>query len=156
VVSHAQEHEGDDDDKDDGPEVYQLRGDDGGVAVGEDDEVVTLDVEEAKDEVLPSRGFDDLPVSLGADLVERIWGEDEIEEDVSEERLEGGNGCALVGEEAREGVGPCDAEGEDLADKEDEVEAGGFDVCEELTTSIDKWRDDNLGLLPLIIRVARV
>ena len=44
VVAHAQEEEGDDDDEDDGPEVDELGGEDGGVAVGEDGEVVAFDI----------------------------------------------------------------------------------------------------------------
>ncbi|KAI1921824.1 hypothetical protein LOZ12_005183 [Ophidiomyces ophidiicola] len=44
VVADAQEEEGERDDDDDGPEVDELGAEDGGVAVGEDDEVVALDV----------------------------------------------------------------------------------------------------------------
>ena len=51
VVADTEEEEGDDDDKDDGPEVDELGGEDGGVAVGEDGEVVAFDVEEGEDDV---------------------------------------------------------------------------------------------------------
>lgn len=51
VVADLQEEEGDGDDDDDGPEVDQLRREDGGVAVGEDGEVVALDVAEGEDDV---------------------------------------------------------------------------------------------------------
>jgi hypothetical protein len=51
VVADAEEEEGYRDDDNDGPEVNQLRGEDGGVAVGEDGEVVSFDVEEGKDDV---------------------------------------------------------------------------------------------------------
>lgn len=51
VVADVQQEEGDDDDDDDGPEVDQLGGEHGCVAIGEDDEVVTFDVAECEDEV---------------------------------------------------------------------------------------------------------
>ena len=51
VVADAEEEEGDGDDEDDGPEVDELGGEDGGVAVGEDGEVVAFDVEEGEDDV---------------------------------------------------------------------------------------------------------
>ena len=51
VVPHVEEEEGDDDDEDDGPEVDELGGEDGGVAVGEDGEVVAFDIEEGEDDV---------------------------------------------------------------------------------------------------------
>ncbi len=51
VVADVEKEEGDGDDKDDGPEVDELGGEDGGVAVGEDGEVVAFDVEEGEDDV---------------------------------------------------------------------------------------------------------
>lgn len=51
VVADPEDEEGDRYDDDDGPEVYQLRREDGGVAVGEDGEVVAFDVEEGEDDV---------------------------------------------------------------------------------------------------------
>ena len=53
VVADVEEEGGDEDDDDDGPEVYELRGEDGGVAVGEDGEVVAEDVKEGEDDVAP-------------------------------------------------------------------------------------------------------
>ncbi len=46
VVPDVEEEEGDGDNEDDGPEVDELGREDGGVAVGEDGEVVAFDVEE--------------------------------------------------------------------------------------------------------------
>ena len=51
VVADVEEEEGDGDDEDDGPEVDELGGEDGGVAIGENGEVVAFDVEEGEDEV---------------------------------------------------------------------------------------------------------
>ena len=51
VVADAEEKEGDGYDDDDRPEVDQLGGENGGVAVGEDGEVVALDVAEGEDDV---------------------------------------------------------------------------------------------------------
>lgn len=53
VVADAEEEEGDGHDDDDGPEVDQLRREDGGVAVGEDSEVVAFHVAEGEDDVCP-------------------------------------------------------------------------------------------------------
>ena len=91
VVAHAQEGEGQDDDGDDGPEVDQLGGDDGGVAEGEHDKVISLDVEEREDKVLPGPGAQHLPIALGANLVERVGRVDDVEQHVVEEQLEGGD-----------------------------------------------------------------
>ena len=51
VVTDVEEEEGNGDDEDDGPEVDELGGEDGGVAVGEDGEVVAFDIEEGEDDV---------------------------------------------------------------------------------------------------------
>lgn len=51
MVADVEEEKGDGDDEDDGPEVDELGGEDGGVAVGEDGEVVAFDVEKREDEV---------------------------------------------------------------------------------------------------------
>jgi hypothetical protein len=51
VVADFEEEEGDRHHHDDGPEVYELRGEDGGVAVGEDGEVVSFYVEEGEDDI---------------------------------------------------------------------------------------------------------
>ncbi len=51
MVADVEEKKGDGDDEDDGPEVDELGGEDGGVAVGEDGEVVAFDVEKREDEV---------------------------------------------------------------------------------------------------------
>ena len=51
MVADVQEEEGNCDDEDDGPEVDELGGEDGGVAIRENSEVVAFDVEEGKDDV---------------------------------------------------------------------------------------------------------
>lgn len=51
MVADMEEEKGDGDDEDDGPEVDELGGEDGGVAVGENGEVVAFDIEKRKDEV---------------------------------------------------------------------------------------------------------
>lgn len=51
VIAHAQEEERDGHDDDDGPEVDQLRRQDGGIAVGEHGEVVAFHVAERQDDV---------------------------------------------------------------------------------------------------------
>lgn len=51
MVADVEEEEGDGDDEDDGPEIDELGGEDGGVAVGEDGEVVPFDVEEGENDV---------------------------------------------------------------------------------------------------------
>ena len=51
VVADSEHEKGEDDDDDDGPEVDQLRAKDGGVAVGEDGEVVSFHVHEGEEEV---------------------------------------------------------------------------------------------------------
>jgi hypothetical protein len=51
MVADAEEDEGDDDDDDDGPEVDELCRENGGVAVGQDSEIIPFDVEEGEDDV---------------------------------------------------------------------------------------------------------
>lgn len=64
VVADAQEEEGDGDHHDDGPEVDELRGEDGGVTVGEDSKVITFDVAEGEDYVCHLRARDVSSVML--------------------------------------------------------------------------------------------
>ena len=117
VVAHAQEDGGDQHDEDDGPEVDELRGQDGGVAVGQHGEVVALDVEEREDEVLPPEMPQEPQVPREAILVDCESGVRQVEEDVIEEGLEGGDGNAFVCEKGRKGVCGREAEGEDLSEK---------------------------------------
>ncbi|KAH6604416.1 hypothetical protein Trco_007862 [Trichoderma cornu-damae] len=125
LVAHAQQGEGDDDDADDGPEVEQLGGQEVGVAVGQDGEVVALDVEEGHDEVAPAVLDHDTPPDAGAVPPDGDGGVDEEEQDVVEDGLEGGDVRAGVGEERGEGVGAGDAERQDLADGDDGPEVYG-------------------------------
>ena len=48
------EAEGNDDHEDDCPEVYQLNGKNRGVAVGEDEEIISLHVKKGEDDVCRS------------------------------------------------------------------------------------------------------
>lgn len=111
AVAHTQEEKRQNDDDDDGPEVDELSGEDSGVAVGKDDEVVAFDVDEGEDEETPAVFQDDLEPAFEAELVERVARVDEVEEDVVEEGLEGGDRSALVAEELRERVRRGDADG---------------------------------------------
>lgn len=95
VVAHAQEAKRDDDDGDDGEEVDELRGEDGGVAVGEHGEVVPLHVEEGEDDVFPAMAEHEAAPAGEAVAVEGEGGVDKVEQDVVEEGLEGGDGGAL-------------------------------------------------------------
>lgn len=56
----------------------------------------------------------DLEPLLEAVFVEGVGREDDIENDVIEERLEGGDVRAVIGQELSEGVCAREAEGEDL------------------------------------------
>ena len=92
-----------------------MGGEDVGVAVGEDGEVVSFDVHEGEDDVLPAIDEQELEVAFRPVSVDRVGGVDGGEDDVVEEGLEGRNGGASVDEEGGEGVRRCDAEGEDLS-----------------------------------------
>ncbi|KAB8801894.1 hypothetical protein FH972_026715 [Carpinus fangiana] len=114
AVAHAEHEEGDDDDDDNGPEVDQLGAQDAGVAVGEDEEVVAHGVEEAQDQVAPALGDQHAGPLLEAVAVDGVGGVDEIEQDVVEQGLEGGDRGVGVEEQAGESVGARDAQRKDL------------------------------------------
>lgn len=141
AVADLEEEEGDDDDADDGPKVEQLGREEVGVAVGQDGEVVALDIEEGEDKVLPAVGDDDAPDLAPAVAVEHVRHVDEAEQDVVEEGLEGRDIGAVVGEEGGEGAGGGVCEAEELAQGEDQpkvvrlkvrvpVDAFGFNLAE--------------------------
>ena len=100
------------------------------VTVGEDGEVVALDVEEGEDDVFPAILEDDLAPLCEAILADGVVGVDDVEQHIVEEGLEGGDGGAFNDEEGGERVGACDADGEDLAEREDEPEVAGAEVGE--------------------------
>lgn len=127
-VAHLEQQERDDDDADDGPKVEQLGREEVGVAVGEDGEVVALDVEKRKDKVLPAVGDDDAPDLAGPVAVKHVRDVHEAEQDVVEEALERGDGGAVVGEEGGEGARGGVGEAEELAEGEDEPKVIGFEV----------------------------
>jgi hypothetical protein len=99
VVPDLQEEERDDDYDDDGPKVDELRGQNGGVTVGEYYEVVPFDVEEGQDKEAPAVEDDQTSPLLEAVLVDGVGGVDQVQEDVVEERLEGGDRGSFIGEE---------------------------------------------------------
>ena len=93
VVADPEEDAGDEHYHDDGPEVDQLRAEDGGVAVREHGEVVALYVEEGEDEIFPAALHDDrVHVAPEAVLVDGVSGVEQIEQYVVPEGLEGGDG----------------------------------------------------------------
>ena len=89
AVADLHEDEGDGDDDDDGPEVDELGGEDGGVAVGEDGEIVPFDVDEGEDEVAPAVTEQEGEVFLEAVPVDGVCREDDIHEGVVQKSLEG-------------------------------------------------------------------
>jgi hypothetical protein len=91
-----------------------LCGEDVGVAVGEDGEVVPFYVHEGKDDVFPAVDAEEFEVFLEAVCVDRIGSVDYGQDDVVEESLEGWDGHAMSEEEGGEGVCCCNAEGENL------------------------------------------
>lgn len=99
-----QEGEGNDHNNHNRPEVDELGGEDGRVAVSENYKVVAFYIEESKDDV-PPPVFDKHPTPfLEAVLVDGVGGVDEIKENVVEEGLERWYRCPLLAEEAGESV----------------------------------------------------
>lgn len=163
LVAHAQQDEGDDDDADNGPEVEQLGGQQVGVAVGQDGEVVALDVEEGHDDVAPAVLDQDVPPDAGAVAPQGDGGVDEEEQDVVEDGLEGGDVGADVGEEGREGVCAGDAERQDLADGDDGPEVDGGQVGPPVggggLEDVDSFREGGVGdgaLLAIVVALGAV
>ena len=98
VVADVQEDKGDDDDEDDGPEVDQLRGEDGGVSVCEDGEIISFHVEEGEKEVFPAVAEEDgVDIWAEAVTVEGVARVEQVEEEVVPKRLEGRDGETLGG-----------------------------------------------------------
>jgi hypothetical protein len=128
-VADLKEEEGDDDDTDDSPEVDKLGGQDVGVSVGQNSKVVSLNVQERHDQILPAILDGNLPPAADTVLVEEYGGVDEEHEDVVEDGLEGGDVGASLGEEAGEGVGRSNAQSENLAESEDNPEVDGGQVA---------------------------
>lgn len=116
VIPHFEEDERDGDNDDDGPEVDELGGEDGRVAVGEDNEVVAFDVEEGEDEKAPAILPNETGPAAKAVLVQGVGRVDDVEEDVVEERLEGGDRGARLAKERRERIGGRGTEGQDCRD----------------------------------------
>lgn len=114
VVSHLEEDERDCDNDDNGPEVDELCAQDSRVAVGENGEVIALDVEEREDNVLPAVLIDHARPAFETLLVQGDSGVDDHEEDVVEQRLEGRNRSARIGEQSGQGRCCCVADGEKL------------------------------------------
>ncbi|ROV87275.1 hypothetical protein VSDG_09902 [Cytospora chrysosperma] len=128
LVADLEQQEGDDDDAEDGPEVEQLGAEEVGPPVGQDGEVVALDVQEGQDEVLPAVPEADARDLAPAVAVEHVRHVDEGEQDVVEEGLEGGDVGAVLDQERGEGAGGRVAEAEQLAQEDDDPEVPGGEV----------------------------
>lgn len=100
VVAHLEEEEANSDDDDDGPEVDQLRGQDGRVAVREHGEVISLYVAEREDDVLPAVFEEKLAIFFPAVLVDGPGRVDQVEQDVDEKRLKCGDAGAIDDEKS--------------------------------------------------------
>ena len=87
-----------------GPEVDERCRENSGVAVGQDSEVVTLDVAEGQQKVLPAPF--ELKVKVAARRVAKdsVGEIDKREQDIVEQRLEGGDRGAFIDEKGSEGV----------------------------------------------------
>ncbi len=101
-----------------------------GVAVREHCEVVALDIEEGEDDVLPAISEDNAAPFGESVSVDGVGSVDEVEEDVVEESLEGGDGSAFGHQQRGKRIGAGDTEGEDLAESEDKPEIFGSEVGE--------------------------
>lgn len=128
-VADLEKEERDDNDTDNSPEVDQLRRQNVGVPVGQNSEVIALNVQEGHDEVLPAILDSNLPPAAETVLVEEHRCVDEEHKDVVEDGLEGGNVGACLGEEAGECVGRGDTQGKNLAESEDDPEVDGGQVA---------------------------
>ena len=115
LIAHFEDEEGDDDDADDGPEVEELRRENGGVAVAEDGKVVAFDVEEGEAEVFPAVGEEELEVLLETVFIDCVGGVDEGEECVVEDGLESWERCAGLNELRRESIGAGNAKRKNLS-----------------------------------------
>lgn len=128
-VADLEKEEGNDHDTDDSPKVDELGRQNVGVSVGQNSKVVSLNVQERHDEILPAILDSNLPPTTNTIFVEEDWGVDEEHEDVVEDGLEGGNVCARIGKEAGEGVGGRDAQSKNLSKSEDDPKVDGGQVA---------------------------
>lgn len=129
LVADLQDEERDDDDADNGPEVQKLGGQEVGVSVGEDGKVVSLDIEEGHDQVLPAVLPGHTRPGAGTILDEEDESVDNEEKDVVEETLEGGDAGPGLGEKGTEGVGGGDAQSQSLSDGDDDPEVASRKVA---------------------------
>ena len=148
MISNSEKNKRNHDDQHNRPEIDQLRRKDRGIAIRKHGKVVTLDVEEREDHVAPSVLPDEARPALEAVLVDGPGGVDEVEQDVVEPGLKGGDGGALGDEEGGEGVGRGDAKRQDLSSRsisteidfvgrigqelpqdQDNVKVFGFEIC---------------------------
>lgn len=125
-VPNLEQEERNDNNADNSPEVYELRRQNVRVSVGQNSKVVSLDVQERHDEVLPPILHSNTPPALDTILPQENRRVDEEHQDVIEDGLERGNVGTRIGEEAGEGVGGRDAQRKNLAQREDnpEVDSG--------------------------------
>lgn len=118
VIANLEEQERDDDDHHDGPEVDQLGAEHGGVLVGQHDEVVALDVAECEDDIFPAVGVDYTEPALESVTVYRVRSKNACQHDVVQQRLERGDGPALLAQKRGEGTSGGVGDGEQLSDQE--------------------------------------
>lgn len=129
LVADLEDEEGDDDDDGNSPEVDELRRQDVCVAVRQNRKVVTQDVKERHDDVLPPVGLDRAPPTRETLKVEEHGVIHNQQRNVVEHGLERGDVDALADvEQGGEGVGGRDAQSEDLAESADEPEVTGGEV----------------------------
>lgn len=101
-----------------------------GVAIGQDGEIVTLNIHEREDNIFPAVHKEDPEVFLEAVSKDRICRVDEQEENVIEESLEGRNVRANICKESGEGIGRGNTKGEDLSKIEIRIN---------ITRTIKRW-----------------
>nr|POE52330.1 hypothetical protein CFP56_70249 [Quercus suber] len=130
VVADFQEDQRDEDDDGDGPEVDELRGEDGGVLVSVDGEVVTLNVAEGEDEVAPAVLPHEPAPALEAVAHDRGGGVDERQQDVGEQRLESRVDGAFLVQEGRQRARARVADGQDLRQRQHEPELLRLEIPE--------------------------
>jgi len=109
------ENKRDDDHANYGPEVEQLGRKDSCISIGQDCEIVTLNVHERENNVFPAVYKEDSEVLLEAVAIDGICRVDEEEKNVIEESLKGGNVRSNIGKKSGEGISSSNAKSQDLS-----------------------------------------
>nr|POE79911.1 uncharacterized protein CFP56_07977 [Quercus suber] len=116
--------------------TVELRGEDGGVLIGVDGEVVTLDVAEGENEIAPAVPEHKAQPALEAVFDDRGRGVDQRQQDVSEQRLEGRVDRALLVEEGRQRARARVGDGQDLRQRQHKPELLRLEVPELATLAL--------------------